>query len=151
MRGFLHPCLYISLSWDLMCHTSSAYIPLVEIRMPIYHCGTTPGNLLSFIHRVLCYRWYLHLLWHKCFLRFLQAVLYKITKQGMATCMCGQGWVGSVAEEDMKGGTRNAGTVGCNPIRSSRVVSWVVSVLAIIIAWPPTGYIPKLIIGMQPV
>ena len=45
-RG-LHPCLYISLSWDLMCHTSSAYIPLVEIRMPIYHCGTTPGNLLS--------------------------------------------------------------------------------------------------------
>ena len=21
-RGLLHPCLYISLSWDLMCHTS---------------------------------------------------------------------------------------------------------------------------------
>ena len=43
----LHPCLYISLSWYLMCHTSSAYMHLVEIWMPIYHCGTTPGNLLS--------------------------------------------------------------------------------------------------------
>ena len=48
-RGLLHASLFIciSLSWDLMCHTSSAYKPLVEIRMPIYHCGTALGNLLS--------------------------------------------------------------------------------------------------------
>ena len=30
-KGPADPCLYISLSWDLMCHTSSAYKPLMEI------------------------------------------------------------------------------------------------------------------------